>query len=165
MAHRKTTAELKRSGTYRKDRHKPRQPAGDLLETLPAAPFALSDQAAGIYKSEGEKLIELSMLKASDLYTLAQYATEAATYIRCTQETDAGALVVELHNKVTAPNHYRKLAETALKNMLSLSDRLGLSPAARYRFKGEAAFESEKPAGYDPIAEIMAGRFPKRDLV
>lgn len=146
MAQRKKTAvELKRAGTFRKDRHTPPTPAGDLLQTLPPPPFALSQVAAEVYTSEGQKLIEAGLLKSSDLYTLAQYANEVATYIRCTQETDAGALVVELHNKVTAPNHYRKLAEAALKNSVSLADRLGLSPGARYKFKGEAAFQSPTP--------------------
>ncbi|MBK8920706.1 MAG: P27 family phage terminase small subunit [Saprospirales bacterium] len=96
--------------------------------------------AARIYSDEGEKLIALVMLKASDIHALAQFANEASTYIRCTLETEKEPLVVELHNKVTAPNHYRKLAETAFKNMLSLSDRLGLSPASRHKLKGYKAF-------------------------
>ena len=59
-----------------------------------------------------------------------------------------GTLVVELHNKVTAPNHYRKLAETALKNMLALADRLGMSPRSRYALKGFVAFrEGEEDWG------------------
>lgn len=161
----KSTAELKAAGTYRKDRHTLKTPAGAVLETLPPPPFDLPDLAAGIYESEGQKLIEQKMLKSSDLYTLAQYANEAATYIRCTRETDAGPLVVELHNKVTAPNQYRKLAETALKNMLSLSDRLGLSPAARYRFKGEAAFSSEQEKQKDPLLEVMAAMSKPRPPV
>lgn len=119
-------------------------PFADLLKTLPPPPFELSETAARIYADEGGKLIALEMLKASDLHTLAQYAVEAATYIRCTQETEKEPLVVELHNKVTAPNHYRKLAETAFKNVLTLSDRLGLSPAARYKLRAYTAFRDRQ---------------------
>ena len=91
----------------------------------------------------------------SDLHTLAQYASEAATYIRCMEEVNTGAMVIELHNKVTAPNHYRKVAETALKNMLSLSDRLGLSPKSRFALQGEAAFSGDKTVDDDPLAAIV----------
>lgn len=113
---------------------------GELLRTLPASPIALSEQAEKIYLEEGAKLILNRLLKASDLLTLAQYANEAATYFQCSEEANKGPLVVELHNKVTAPNHYRKLAETALKNMLALADRLGMSPRSRQALKGFVAF-------------------------
>lgn len=114
----------------------------DLLTILPDPPFMLSETASQVYFENGQKLIALEMLKASDILILAQYATEAATYIHCTEQTATEPLVVELHNKVTAPNPYRKLAETAFKNMLALSDRLGLSPASRHRLKGYKAFRN-----------------------
>ncbi len=110
--------------------------------------MALSKQAEKIYQEEGKKLTLNRLLKASDLLTLAQYANEAATYFHCSEEANKGTLVVELHNKVTAPNHYRKLAETALKNMLALADRLGMSPRSRHALKGCVAFrEGEEDWG------------------
>ena len=117
---------------------------GELLKKLPPSPITLSEQAGKIYLEEGKKLVQERLLKASDLFTLAQYANEAATYFHCSEEANKGTLVVELHNKVTASNHYRKLAETALKNMLALADRLGMSPRSRYALKGYTAFKEEE---------------------
>lgn len=152
----KRTDELRRHGTYRSDRHDTGATPGNLLGSLPKPPFKLSEAAEKIYFQEGKKLVQMQLLMDSDLHTLAQYASEAATYIRCMEEVNAGELVVELHNKVTAPHPARKIAENALKNMMALSDRLGLSPKSRFALQGEAAFSGDKNDD-DPIMKILYG--------
>lgn len=157
MPRRKQTPEEHRqTGTYRPDRDKVHPEPVGLLKTLLPAPYQLTPGAQKFYNQEGQKLIAAEMLKATDLHTLAQYATEADIYARCMDELSRAALVVELHNKVTAPNHYRKMSETALKNLLSLGDRLGLSPRSRHSMKGSAAFSDQKDKDDDPIMRLLA---------
>ena len=161
MPRRKQTAdEHKQSGTYRADRHEAKPATVGLLKKLPPSPFPLSPGAQEIYNQEGQKLIDAEMLKITDLHTLAQYASEADVYSRCMEALNAGEMVVELHNKVTAPNHYRKMAETALKNLFSLSDRLGLSPRSRHAMKGEAAFADEKAKSDSPVMQLLNRKKP-----
>lgn len=155
MAQRKKSADEHRAnGTFRKDRHDPEPAAGNLLTKLPASPFPLAPGAQAIYKKEGENLIYSKTLKPTDLQTLAQYASEANIYIRCMEQVNAGALVVELHNGVTTGNQHRKMAETALKNMLALADRLGMSPRSRHAMRGQSAFADEKNEEIDPMLSL-----------
>lgn len=129
-------------------------PPVPILTELPPPPFELSALAQRIYVEKGRYLVGLEFLKASDLDALATYANEMATYILCSREVNRQhetgqpneGFVVQLHNKVTAPNMYRKLAETALKNALVLADRLGLNPGQRRKMGGydETSIKAEK---------------------
>lgn len=158
MAHRKSVQELKAAGTYRKDRHAGREEAGNLLTELPPPPFELTKEAKTVYQDEGQRLIEMKMLKPSDLRLLAMYATEIGVYITEMQAARKGGLVVTLNNKMTAISQHRKAAEQALKLASALGDKLGLNPTARHRLKGEAAFRDSKPETESKILQMMQGR-------
>lgn len=156
MSRRKQSAdEHQATGTYRKDRHEQQPQTIGLLKELPEAPWQLSKGAQQIYAEVGAKLITAALLKATDLHTLAQYASEQDYYERCMEVVGREELTTELHTKVIAPNPARKLAETALKNMLSLGDRLGLSPRSRYTMRGPAAFADEEENEDSPILDLM----------
>lgn len=137
---RKLIEELKANGTFSPNKAKDK-PSGKILLNLPPPPFELADTALTHYKEEGQNLIELGMLKNSDLIALAQYANEVAVYVKASYEASTGGLVVELSNGMTAQNQYRKIAADALKNSMALADRLGLSPKGRHTMKGPAAFD------------------------
>lgn len=149
------TEQLKRNGTFRPDRHTPQEPGADLLKQLPPAPFDLSEEAAGIYKEEGRRLIEMKILKASDLRLLAMYCNEYATYINETAAALEEGVVSEMTNGTRGTNPHRKVAETALKNALAIGDKLGLSPSARHRLQGGAAFQDERPKEESFFEKIM----------
>lgn len=112
-----------------------------ILTELPSPPFELNGAAFEIYQKQGGYLVALEFLKASDLECLAIYANEVATYAACSKLVNTAhesnepnkGFVVELKNKVTAPNQYRKLAEIAQANAAKLADKLGLTPTARRR--------------------------------
>ena len=132
MAQRKkTVTEHIENGTYRADRHGLPQTEGNHLETLPNPPTKLNDLGLYIYKVTGNALVEQKILKETDLMTLAAYAREAAMYEEQSIEA-AAEIVVVLANGVTTVSHHRKAAESALKNMVVLGDRLGLSPKSRF---------------------------------
>jgi phage terminase small subunit len=156
----KSISELKAAGSYRPDRHAGREvESGALLTDLPPAPVELSEEAAAIYEQEGRALVSQKMLKITDLLTLSAYALEMSVYLSEMRAAGPG-VVVELPNGISTTNAHRKAAETALKNAGALSDKLGLSPAARHRIKGAGAFvdEKQKPS---PILEMMRGRISR----
>jgi len=153
---RKSTTEHELAGTFRPDRHGTTQATGETLKALPAPPFTLPTLAKKIYQVEGRNLIDLGLLKNSDLIALAQYANETAVYIQASKEASAGGLVVELSNGMPAQNGFRKIAEQALKNSMALADRLGLSPKGRFAMKGPGAFESGDGKPEDPFLAVLA---------
>lgn len=152
---RKTVDELKRNGTYRPDRHAGREAAGSLLKELPPPPFDLDPAGAQVYREEGKRLIELKMLKPSDLRLLAMYAMEMGVYVSEMRAAQAEGITIVLPNGISAASAHRRAAEQALKLASALSDKLGLSPAARHRLKGEAAFRDEQPEGESILLKLM----------
>lgn len=158
--HRKSIADLKKAGTYRPDRHAHREAAGNLLTELPAPPFALTDTAAQVYEEEGQRLIGMKMLKATDVRTLAMYATEVGVYVSEMEAAQAEGITVVLPNGINAASAHRRAAEQALKLASGLADKLGLNPNARHRLKGSAAFLDDKPEGESLILQMMKGRKP-----
>jgi len=163
---RKSIEELKSNGTFSPHRAKD-VPAGLSLLTLPPPPFKLANPALTYYNEEGQNLIELGMLKNSDLITLAQYANEVAIYVQASTEASNGGLVVELSNGMSAQNQYRKIAADALKNSMALADRLGLSPKGRHTMKGPAAFDTPpdlvEPDPFVLIQKMMNGTFEEKE--
>ena len=133
----KTVSEHIRDGTYRKGRHGSPKPTGKVLDTLPEPPSNLDGTAKNIYETVGGSLIAQGVLKYTDLMMLATYAREAGIY---EQESEKAAqeIVTVLNNGVTCVSHHRRAAETALKNMVLLGDRLGLSPKARFSMAAHA---------------------------
>lgn len=152
---RKSVDELKRDGTYRPDRHAEREAAGSLLKELPPPPFDLDPTAAQVYREEGQRLIELKMLKPSDLRLLTMYATEMGVYISEMRAAQDEGITVILPNGINAASAHRRAAEQALKLASALSDKLGLNPNARHRLKGEAAFRDEQPEEESFFMKLM----------
>lgn len=166
MSRKKSIEELKMSGTYRRDKHAHREhEAGALLVELPPPPFKLTAAAASVYRIEGQRLIGQKMLKETDLGTLAMYAVEFSVYVSEMEAAQNEGIVTELPNGIFAASAHRKAAETALKNANALADKLGLSPAARHRIKGDAAFQNDrgsKPDIMDAILRIGGEPIKKR---
>jgi P27 family predicted phage terminase small subunit len=147
----KTTAELIAGGTYSAGKHGKRgEIPGEVLVNLPPPPCKLNNEALAMWKAVGNYMIEQKTLKATDLFPLAAYCREFDVYEQCSALAD-GEIVVQLHNKVTAVNHYRKAAEQALKNIIALGDRLGLNPRSRHGLRGisdNAPDDKPDPLGF-----------------
>lgn len=156
MSIKKSVQQLKAEGTYRPDKHGHReQETGALLTELPPAPVKLSKEAGAIYEQEGAGLIAQKMLKATDVRTLAAYAVEMSVYFSEMREAEKEGVVSEMSNGTRGTNPHRKNAEAALKLAGALSDKLGLSPAARHRIKGAGAFLDDKPKEESLIFQMM----------
>ena len=147
----KTVKHHKAAGNYRSDRHSKTKPTGNLVAFLPDPPLELDETAQTIYKGMGAVLIASGVLNDSDVFTLACYARESSIYEQQSAKA-AGEIVTVLHNGVTCVSHHRRAAETALKNMLALGDRLGLNPKARFSMAAHTK-EPEKPE--DPWAKFL----------
>ena len=156
MANRKKTiTEHIENGTYRADRHGLPPTNGTPLETLPDPPTKLTELGVRIYRDTGAALISQKILKETDIMTLAAYAREAAMYEE--QSIEAAAEVVTvLSNGMTAVSHNRKAAESALKNMILLGDRLGLSPKSRFGLAANIPQTSAK-AKQSTILDLIKG--------
>ena len=114
---RKTVEELKRAGTYRADRHATREASGSLLKVLPPPPFALSDTARAVYQEEGARLIEMEILKPSDLRLLAMFSEETGVYISEMKAAREEGFVVVLPNGISATNAHRKTAAVSYTHL------------------------------------------------
>ena len=147
----KTANHHKAAGNYRAARHSKAIDGGNLVTSLPDPPLNLDETAQDIFEGMGAALIASGILTDGDVFTLACYAREAAIYEQQSEKA-AGAIVVTLHNKVTAVNHHRRAAETALKNMLALGDRLGLNPKARFSM---SAHTTQPDEPNDPLARFL----------
>jgi len=161
MSRKKSIEELKKEGNYRADKHAHREDEnGALLTELPPPPVKLSKEAGAIYEQEGAGLIAQKMLKATDVRTLVAYAVEMSFYFSEMREAEKEGAVSEIPNGTRGTNPHRKNAEAALKLAGSLSDKLGLSPAARHRIRGAGAFQDDKPK-LSAILEAMQGGLKK----
>ena len=155
MSHKKTPAQHKKDGTFRKDRHQTKTDTSGNLTALPPAPIPLSDEAAKIYKEEGAELISMNILRAENLRLLALYASEVAVYIEQMEKATVEGIVIELPNGISTSSAHRKAAESALKNATAIGDKLGLSPIGRARMgiKVEARTTGRKPSILDLIKQ------------
>jgi len=133
MSHKKTAAEHQKSGTFRADRHTNHvDPSGNLVE-LPKSPIPLSKEAQRVYNEEGAHLVSMNILRSENVRLLALYALEVAVYLEQMEKATSEGIVIELPNGISTASAHRKAAESALKNLTTLGDKLGLSPIGRAR--------------------------------
>ena len=151
MSHPKSIQAHKAAGTYRPDKADKREKPGEALNSLPAPPFALNDEAGRVYREEGEQLIAQGLLKASDIRLLAMYATEVGVYIEEMSAALEEGVVIVLPNGISTSSAHRKAAESALKLASGLADKLGLSPTSRARL----GIKTEPPEKIDPFAQFL----------
>ncbi len=122
-----------------------------MLTKLPKPPIKIRDEALAHYRRAGKQLIEMGLLKDSDLDTLAKYASELAMYEFSMEKLFEGDMVLETPNGTMQISPYQKIAATALKNSDALAAVLGLQPKSRGQLKIGNSPAKKKD---DPMADM-----------
>ena len=141
----KSIKELKKQGTYRKDRHSGRlESIVNLLETVPNPPKNFDKMHRDMWYSVCNDLIKLGLLAAPDVFLIEIYVStwffwrKAATDFQATK------------SKVAS----RVMNDTA-KQLNQMSDKFGMSPKARQHLN-----ISDKPTGKDLLKDFFSrGKF------
>ncbi len=149
MSHKKSEFEKKAAGTYRAGDKKH---LGEPLTTLPKEPFPLNDEAHKIFVQEAVALIELGILKQSDVRLLATYANELSIYIAQSAKAEDGGVIITMPNGIACTSPHRKAATEAFKLASAMADKLGISAISRSRM----GLKSDPPPKPDPFAEFLS---------
>jgi hypothetical protein len=160
------------AGTFRRDRHgrrpdAPRAPAeGELTpgqaELLAAMPKELP---------AAERAVYLDQVRAAWWLRPIDHTLLIACACACVRHTVAGR---ELNRLMQHPNFvnpasaeakagmaYLKIADHAANAVFEVADRLGFSPASRYRLGIDADARPRQPAKDDPWAPLRLREVPK----
>jgi P27 family predicted phage terminase small subunit len=147
---RKSDNDLKKEGTYRKDRHagKSMKPMpGTMITALPSPPDWLDD----LGQKEWERLISLldkaKMLASTDLGMLTMLCNEWSCYISAVLEIrDTGRFYKTMNNGLVTSTQIHPLhtiSQQHLKAYIGMCNEFGLSPASRAKVPHEAPEKEE----------------------
>jgi len=161
MAHKKSTEELIKHGTFRPDRHAKQVNTSGALADLPPPPFALNETATKIYQSEGAELIREGILKKTDVRLLALYSSELSIYILQMEIVQAQGAIITLDNGISCTSANRKAAESALKNATAIAAQIGISAIGRSRLGIKTALSSQREKSFSILDVIKSGSLPK----
>ena len=137
-------------GSNRAGRSSGNEPAPDVA--LPPPPDWISDDAKKTYAAVGARLVALGVVTVLDGEALALFAIAWARLRRCEEFLQKHGEVYAVAGKKDGPPSgfrlypHAKLALELSDRVVRLSDRLGLSPAARARLTAEIPLEDESPA-------------------
>lgn len=141
----KSIKELKKQGTYRKDRHAGRlESAVNLLETAPEPPKNFDKMHADMWNTVCNDLIKLGLLASPDVLIIEIYVSTWFLWRKAVIDFKA------TNSKVV----FRLMNDTA-KQLNQMSDKLGFSPKARQHLN-----ISDKPTGKDLLKDFFSrGKF------
>lgn len=141
----KSTQELKKSGTFRKDRHEGRlESVVKLLETTPKPPKNFDKMHTNLWNTLCNDLINLGLLAAPDVFLLEIYIKTWFLWRKAMVD----------FKETKSKTVFRLVTETA-KQLNQMSDKLGLSPKARQTLN-----ISTKPAEKDLFKDFFSrGKF------
>lgn len=122
----------KARGTAQKCRLNPDKPVGTKIIDAGDPPDHLSDEAKEIFKIVTSELIAAGTLEAVDVNLVLLLCDQYQDYYEASKSRQLYARTQHGEKKIHASV---KLKSQALKNIISLSGQLGLSPAARQKIK------------------------------
>jgi P27 family predicted phage terminase small subunit len=136
-------------GSNRAGRSSPGEPAPEVA--LAPAPEWISEDAKKTYAAVGERLVALGVVTVLDGEALALFAMAWARLRRCEEFLQKHGEVYAVAGKKDGPPvgfrlyPQAKLALELSDRVMRLSDRLGLSPAARARLCAETPVGDDAP--------------------
>lgn len=141
-------------GSNRAGRASANEPSPEVVLAPP--PDWISDDARKTYAAVGARLVALGVVTVLDGEALALFAMAWARLRRCEEFLQKhGEVYAVAGRKDGPPSGFRlypqaKLALELADRVMRLSDRLGLSPAARARLAAEIPIEEEAaPTSFD----------------
>jgi len=119
----------------------------EVISKLPPSPKWFSLKAKKIYRETGGVMIELGVLRQSDLQMLLSYVIEFSSYLKIKEEIEIEGCVINTRKgKVVNPKS--KVANEHLKAAKDLAKEFGMTPASFARLN----IRSEKK---DELREIL----------
>lgn len=132
---RKTDAEKKRQGTYRKDRKQPDPAPFALISKAPPAPEQFSDDAKAVWKTITTELVNLKLLTTVDIFVLEMLVREVEKYWQAEKMIMEEGLMTKAGTGALKKHPALDISAIAWRNVMQAISHYGLSPAARQRLK------------------------------
>lgn len=115
-------------------------------EGLPEAPDYLGDVAKAEWDYTCKQLQDMGLLSRADRTALVCYVEAWARYREAhANVAKYGAVILSPNKNFPMPSPWHSVMRMALKDVLSLADRFGLSPSARARLSVKADNVSDSP--------------------
>jgi P27 family predicted phage terminase small subunit len=171
---RKSDAEKKAIGTFRKDRANDAAPISPQVQSANPV-FKLDTVAKKIWKKTVKFLNENNLMGEVDLDMLTIYCNEMGMYIELAKKMQQaekdiqntrkhmeqeGALPMDIAfaiKQLPSPYAYLKMSHESMEKALKISDRFGFTPHARQKLKAEKPVEES-----DPILAMMKPSFQSK---
>lgn len=148
---------LKLHGNYREDRHGGAAP--DPPTAIPDPPPMLKGEALEEWNRITQLLSQVKCIAELDRATLAAYCTEWARYVIANNRLRVIRTLLSESTKGTKmPHPLLRISDKALKNMLSICQEFGLTPASRTRLNIEAGSGTDG----DPLERLIREQAARR---
>jgi P27 family predicted phage terminase small subunit len=140
---RKSDAQKKKEGTFRKDRAAPPSAQFSVLSKIPAAPDSFDEIAVKVWNTICGELINLGLMQSIDIFQVEIICNELSIYWKCMKAMGT-QLTVDTGTGSTKVNPLYTAATSALNNFNRLAKDFGFSPAARLKLRVAAADSKPK---------------------
>lgn len=148
---RKTDAQKKLEGTYRKDRSSAGSISFSTITKIPAPPKSFDDVAIAVWNTICGELIKLQILQSIDIFSLEIICNEMSIYWKCMTQMGT-SYTVSTGTGSYKVNPLYTTASQALNNANRLAAQYGFTPAARMKLK--MTTEDSKPKENKAMAII-----------
>jgi P27 family predicted phage terminase small subunit len=130
---RHTPVEVKKlKGTFRDDRHMPDYAKLPTVENIPMPPPTLSEGAHDVWYSQVTSMKTMGILTTADFTLLEIFCEQKHIYDCAVKEMRGQKSVIDTNGGATKMiNPLIKIQTDALRNLMDLSKKLGLSPLDR----------------------------------
>ncbi|MBK8282551.1 MAG: phage terminase small subunit P27 family [Saprospiraceae bacterium] len=125
-------------GTYRKDRDKNKHVAKNILDSIPLAPHQFDKIQKEIWHETCQYLHSMNMLQSIGQHFIVMYCDQFKIYFSCLEMIQKDGIMILQHTrdgKVSKKHPAIGIMQGAIKNILSISDKYGLTPLALGKIK------------------------------
>lgn len=146
-----TPVEVKKlKGTFRDDRHLPDYAKLPTVEHLPMPPPTLNEKAHYVWYAQASAMRDMGLLTTADYTLLELFCEEKYMYDKAVKALRSEDLIDETNNGLTKMvNLHVRIKNDAIKNMIDLAKKLGLSPLDRTNI----GVTSSQPN--DPLKDLL----------
>jgi P27 family predicted phage terminase small subunit len=125
-------------GTYRKDRDKNKLEVKNTLDSIPLAPNHFDKLQKEIWHETCVYLHAMNMLQPISLHFIGMYCIQFKIYSSCLEMIQKDGIMIlqsTRDGKVSKKHPAISIMQGAIKNILAISDKYGLTPLALGKIK------------------------------
>ncbi|MBL7808637.1 MAG: phage terminase small subunit P27 family [Saprospiraceae bacterium] len=146
----KSTKDLKKEGTYRKDRHEKRlENKVQTLDTIPKPPSHFDERHRAKWIAVCEECLQLGTLTTADLDTVCTYVETFYTAADALKNLTEHGHIIQTETAagmvIPRANPAWRIYTDSQRILTQLSDRLGFSPKARMSIKADPVSKEVDP--------------------